>query len=136
MSLNPSVVWAWLIRATKWHEWYQNCKDLKIVEGKSKVDLSPGSIFTWKTFGMKVTTQIKVFEPFTQLAWRGSGLLGTGYHVWLIQQAKNGCRVTTEEVQNGFVISIGRLQIKRMLLKQHQNWLIGLSEMPKRGLPH
>jgi len=133
MPAKPNIVWAWLIRATRWPEWYSNCKDVKIVEGESKVDLSQGAVFMWKTFGMRVVTRVEVFEPFTQLAWRGKGFLGKGYHAWLIEETQNGCKVITEEVQSGFMISIGRRQIKQRLLKEHQNWLKGLAKMSTRS---
>jgi hypothetical protein len=132
---HPRVVWAWLIRATKWPKWYENSKDVKIVQGKSKTDLAKDTVFIWKTFGMRVKTWVEVFEPFEQLAWRGTGLLGEGYHVWAIEETPHGCKVITKEVQNGFIIRIGRRQIKKMLLEQHQKWLEGLAKVSQRGLP-
>jgi hypothetical protein len=132
---HPRVVWAWLIRAPQWPQWYKNSKEVKIVQGKSKIDLAKDTVFTWKTFGMRVKTWVEVFEPFEQLAWRGTGLLGQGYHTWLIEKTPHGCKVITKEVQNGFIIRIGRWQIQRMLLKQHQNWLEGLAKVAQQGLP-
>ncbi len=131
----PAVVWAWLIRAAWWPQWYGNCHDVRFVAGDGP-DLGPDTHFTWKTFGLRVETVVKTFSPHEQLAWYGTGLLGAyGYHAWVIEPTADGCHVITEETQSGLIPSLGRLYLRRELLREHQNWLEGLAQMARQGLP-
>lgn len=131
----PAVVWAWLIRAAWWPRWYGNCQDVRFISGDGP-DLTPGMVFSWKTFGLRVETVVKEFVPGERLAWYGTGLLGArGYHAWVIEPTASGCHVITEETQRGLVPSLGRLYLRRGLLREHQHWLEGLAKMAQRGLP-
>ncbi len=119
-------VWAVLVRAVAWPSLYANCKDLQI-EGHPGPDLGPGVFFTWRTFGLRVRTQVTAWEPERFLAWRGDTWYGRGYHLWRLEPTQQGCRLVTEEVQRGLVPWLGRLYLRPALHSWHQRWLEGLA---------
>jgi len=127
IAASPDAVWAHLIAAEAWPQFYANAKDVK-VEGAGAPLLGPGTVFTWKTFGIRVRTRVEVFEPGRALAWRGDQRAGHGFHTWTLEPIGSGCRVVTEEVQRGFLPSVGRWYIRGGLRKWHQRWLEGLRD--------
>lgn len=126
IEASPEAVWAHLIAAPAWPEFYANAREVAI-EGGASV-LGPGAVFTWKTFGISVRTRVEVFEPGRALAWRGDQRLGHGMHTWAIEPMGARCLVVTEEVQRGFLPSLGRWYIRRGLRTWHQRWLEGLRD--------
>ena len=120
------VVWRHLIRATEWPACYGNAKNI-VIDGAA--ELGPGVLFHWTTFGLRVHTTVREFEPERRLAWFGSGYGSSGYHTWTLAPTATGCHVVTEETQRGFLPSIGRWYIRGALHKQHQLWLEGLARV-------
>jgi hypothetical protein len=118
-------IWEHLVRAASWPDFYDNAKDIDI-EGGSP-DLALGTKFHWTTFGVRVHTTIGEFIPGRRLSWSGHALGSTAFHGWVITPVEGGCMVVTEETQQGFVPSVGRLFLRRGLLKWHQRWLEGLA---------
>lgn len=129
----PERLFAWLLAAPRWPEWYANAKDVRIAGDAPLLTL--GAEFTWVTFGVPVHTRIEELVPARRLAWSGRGLGSTAYHGWLLEPVAEGTRVTTEETQRGFVATIGRVPLRRGLLKWHQRWLEGLAQISTTGLP-
>jgi hypothetical protein len=125
-------VWAWLLRAERWPEFYGNAKNVEI-EGGS--DLKLGTLFHWTTFGFRAHTTITELVPNERLSWRGKGLGASAYHGWVIRPCEGGCYVITEETQQGFIVRILRATLRNGLEKWHQLWLEGLSRVALRGLP-
>lgn len=132
MRATPEQVWQPLIRATEWSKWYGNCKKLRF-DNHEGPDLQMGTRFNWVTFHVRVHTEVTEFEPHRLLAWRGHAPGGEGYHSWLIEPTPAGCRVITEEVQQGLLPKLGKWYLKPGLLKQHQRWLEGLEQRALEG---
>lgn len=131
----PAVIWAWLIRAERWHEYYGNCKNLRITNHAGP-DLRLGSDFHWRTFGVPVHTVVDDFEPNRRLGWRGGACAGgVGYHGWLLEPDGGGTFVVTDEVQRGLIPTFGGWFLKSRLLEQHQLWLEGLARVATVGMP-
>ncbi len=129
-------VWAWLVRASRWPEWYGNCRDLRFDRATPGPDLTHGSRFDWITFGFRVRTVIEEFIPGERLAWSGVATGGRGYHGWVLEpRGAKRCRVVTEEVQRGLVPTVGGFILRRQLLAWHQRWLEGLAQRAATGLP-
>jgi len=126
-------VWRWLIRAARWPDWYSNSGRVKFLSGTAP-DLAPGTEFRWKTFGAIVRSKVLVFEPPHELGWDARGVL-RAYHGWLIEPATNGCRVVTEECQNGIVPALAWWYLRPMLLRGHQNWVESLRRVAEGGEP-
>ena len=125
-------VWAWLLKAGRWPEFYGNAKNVAIEGG---TELKLGTLFHWTTFGFRAHTTVTEFVPNERLSWRGKGLGASAYHGWVICPCEGGCYVITEETQQGVIVSIGRAVLRNGLLKWHQRWLEGLSRVALRGLP-
>jgi hypothetical protein len=125
-------VWAWLLEAERWPEFYGNAKNV-VVEGGGK--LAPDTLFHWTTFGFRAHTTITECVPNERLSWRGKGFGASAYHGWVICPCEGGCYVITEETQQGLIVSLGRAMLRNGLLKWHQRWLEGLSRVALRGPP-
>jgi len=124
IDASPERVWAWLIRATGWPAWYPNSSDVRIEGGAS--DLSAGARFTWRTFGVRVRSTVREFEPFQRIAWDGAGTLLDVYHAWLIEPRGSGSWVLTEENQNGLAARAQALILPNRMREGHDVWLAAL----------
>ena len=134
ISAAPERVWRWLIRAAKWPEWYSNSADVNFIRGNPP-DLALDTEFRWKTFGATVTSKVIVFEPSHELSWDARGVL-KAHHGWLIEpDGRGGCRVITEECQNGIVPKIAWWYLRPMLVRGHQNWVESLKRVAEGGEP-
>ncbi len=120
-----ATVWAWLVQAAGWPDWYSNSSDVRINGGGTK--LASGTDFTWRTFGVTVTCHVAEFEPCARIAWEGTGLLISVYHAWLITPREGGCHVLTEESQNGLAARAQAAFMPRRMFNGHALWL----ERPK-----
>jgi len=120
----PERVWPWLIRATGWPDWYPNSRDVRIEGGAS--DLSPGARFTWRTFGVRVRSTVREFEPHERIAWDGAGMMLDVYHAWLIEPRGAGSWVLTEENQNGLAARAQALVMPSRMREGHDVWLAAL----------
>jgi hypothetical protein len=71
-------------------------------------DLTLGTRFRWKTFGITIESTALEFLPYERLAWdaRGTGL--DAYHAWLIQKTNQGSNVIAKETQRGWVARLGK----------------------------
>jgi hypothetical protein len=127
------TVWAWLVRARRWPEFYRNARRIEIEGGGD--ELTAGVTFRWTTFNLRVTTTVRELEPARRLAWFGSGYGSAGYHSWTLESRGAHCHVITEETQRGFLPSLGRLYIRGALHRHHQAWLEGLARMASGGPP-
>jgi len=125
VAASPQAVWKVLVRAADWHEFYANAAKVVIEDGGR--DLFPEARFTWRTFGVDLETQVREFEPFERIAWLATGPMIEAYHAWLIVPQAGGCRVVTEETQQGFAARVGRLIFPGRMERWHQLWLEGLS---------
>ena len=130
----PERVWRWLIRAANWPQWYSNSANVTFLSGASP-DLALDTEFRWKTFGAMVTSRVIVFDAPHELVWDARGVL-TAYHGWIIEpDGSGGCRVVTEETQNGLVPKIAWWYLRPMLERGHQNWVESLKHVAEVGEP-
>jgi uncharacterized protein YndB with AHSA1/START domain len=59
IATSPDTVWAWLVRASAWPEWYPYSEHVKIEDGGSRRTRR----FTWRTFVVAVRSTACEFEP-------------------------------------------------------------------------
>ena len=129
----PDAVWAHLIRARDWPEWYPNASRVRIEDGAAS--LSPGAGFTWRTFGVSVRSTVREFVPESRIAWDGAGFLLDVYHAWLIEARPGGCWVLTEEHQNGLAARAQAALMPKRMYNGHQLWLERLRARAEAGQP-
>jgi Polyketide cyclase / dehydrase and lipid transport len=134
MNVPPAAVWEWLIRADLWPEWYPNSKNVKYLE-PSKGPLRMGTTFRWTTFGVMIVSQVTEFAPCERIAWNARGTGVDAYHAWLVEKTDRGCRVLTEETQNGWAARLGKMLMPSRMGKYHQIWLEGLEQQARGGVP-
>ena len=56
MAAHPEKVWAALIDAARWPEWYPNAANVRILSGDR--ELAPGARFRWTTFGATIVCMV------------------------------------------------------------------------------
>ncbi len=131
----PDRIWRWLCRAERWPEWYSNCGWIRFGDDDGP-DLGPGSQFVWKTFGVRVRSKVIIYDRSMELGWDATAFGLRAYHGWLFEVVDSGhTRIITEETQVGPLTRVGRWYLRRGLLREHQNWLEGLSRMAQTGDP-
>ena len=107
---------------------------MRILEGPQP-DLAPGTRFRWLTFGVRIESVVREFEPCERLAWdaRAPGI--RAYHAWLLTRTDSGCHVLTEETQHGFLARLGKFFLPNRMYRGHQLWLDRLEQKAREGLP-
>ncbi|MFN3378109.1 MAG: SRPBCC family protein [Runella zeae] len=127
INAKPEVVWGFLIDAAKWQSWYKGAKNVSFLNPTDMV-LNANSIFKWETMGLKFQSTIKQFEPNRLLAWESEKKSIQGYHVWLIVPTNKGCKVITDESQNGWLTFFEKTFQGKKLKKLHDVWLAELKK--------
>jgi hypothetical protein len=130
----PNALWAWLVRAALWPTWYENSSKVEFLEGTGP-DLAAGTVFRWRTFGVRVTSRVEEFVPYERIAWSARGVGVDAYHAWLLEPGPAGCRVLTEETQHGWLARAGGALLPGRMGKYHQIWLEALSRNAATGFP-
>lgn len=133
MPASPEAVWPWLVRAQLWPSWCPEFVDVVIVGGGP--DLKPGSRFRWKTFGVRLDSEVAEFVEFERIAWTARAAGIDAYHAWLIERLPTGCRVITEENQNGVLARLNNALRPRFMGRMQRVWLGRLLEKAKEGPP-
>ena len=128
------AVWAWLIRAERWPEWYFNSSGVWF-ENEDGPDLKDGTVFWWKTFDVKLVSKVQEFELYRRLAWDARAFGVNAYHAWLLTPVDGGCEVLTEENQHGWIARLGNWWYKGRMHQRHDIWLEGLRQKAMGGMP-
>jgi hypothetical protein len=120
-----NVIWANLVNAADWPEWYSNAADMQIGSADKRT-LQTDTTFTWKTFGFPILSKVNEFSPYKRLGWFGSGQGIRAYHTWLIIARSGGCEVITEEAQVGPSAIKYNIEQPTAMHDGHNWWLTAL----------
>lgn len=134
MSAPLERVWAWLIRAPLWPDWYENSAKVRFLDG-SGPDLAEGARFRWRTFGVTIDSRVLEFVPRQRLGWDAHALGIDAYHAWLLRETPQGCHVVTEETQHGSLPRLGKIFLPNRMSRYHQIWLERLEARARTGFP-
>lgn len=134
MDVAPETVWAWLVCARRWPEWYKNASDVQYLEGGSD-DLAKGTRFRWKTFGVTIESTVLELVPGQRIGWDAHGLGVDAYHAWVLRRTALGCHLLTEETQHGWLARLGNLLMPNRMHRFHQLWLESLRDKAGKGPP-
>lgn len=132
IKASPEIVWGFLIDALKWEEWYSGAKNVSFSNPNDML-LNANSTFRWKTMGLNLETKIEEFEPYRYLAWESKKKSIQAYHVWLIIPTDYGCKVITDESQNGWLTFFEKTFQGKKLKRLHDVWL---KELKKKSENH
>lgn len=127
ISAGPNVVWQHLVDALNWPTWYKGAKEVAFVTAKDSV-LQPHSVFKWRTMGLAFESAVAQFEYARLLAWESRKKSIQGYHVWLLVPTEKGCKVITDESQNGWLTFFEKLFQRKKLKRLHNRWLAALKK--------
>lgn len=127
INASPEKVWSILTDALKWPLWYKGAKNLSYVTHSDTV-LQVNSIFKWQTMGLKLESTIKQYDIHRLLAWESKNKSIKGFHVWLIVPTQKGCKIITDESQNGWLTFFENIFQRQKLKKRHDNWLLELKK--------
>ena len=127
IAATPEAVFSQLVDCLTWPSWYKHCSEVSILRGGSR--LSSGSKFRFKTLGLYFEPEVVLCEPHRMLVWSANGPAGTsGSHAWYIETRAEGCRITTEESQSGWLLFFLRARTRSRLLTSHEEWLHSLKQ--------
>lgn len=118
----PEAVWAVLMEAETWPEWYEGAADVRVTN-RDDGRLGDGAVFTWTTMGLDFTSTILEFEPPYRLAWESEKSVIRGYHAWLVIETEGGCVLVTDESQHGFLTFFEKVFQPNKLRRLHDVWL-------------
>jgi uncharacterized protein YndB with AHSA1/START domain len=127
ISASPNKVWTVLIDALQWESWYVGAKNVSFSNPSDSV-LHAYAVFNWETMGLRFESAVKEFEPNNRLAWESKKKSIQGYHVWLIIPTEKGCKVITDESQNGWLTFFEKTFQGKKLSKLHDVWLAELKK--------
>lgn len=130
----PEAVWELLVEAAAWPTWYEGAEDVEITPANDG-RLHAGSSFTWKTMGLRFTSDVNVFEPPYRLDWESKKKSIQGYHAWLIIPTETGCRVITDESQKGWLTFLEKTFQPNKLKRLHDAWLGKIKEKAEASAP-
>lgn len=125
INATPETVWNILIDALQWESWYKGAKNIRFADTSQRL-LQSNTVMHWQTMGLSFRSGIKEFEPYRLLAWESVKKSIQGYHVWLIIPTAGGCRVITDESQNGWLTFLEKTFQRNKLKKLHDVWLTAL----------
>lgn len=129
------TIWAWLIRAEAWPDWYPNATHIHF-RSVSGPDLRNRVKFAWTTFGIRVFSKVLEFEPCTRLGWESQGMGVHAYHAWLLTPLPDGStHVLSQQRQRGWLAKLVKKLMPNRVTTQHQVWLEALSRQALSGPP-
>lgn len=98
IAAEPGRVWALMSSIEAWPSWNSDVKWARL-DG----ELTPGSEFQWKAGPGTIRSTLTHVEEPSLLAWTGVTLGIHAVHVWRIERAASGTRVSTEESWSGLL---------------------------------
>lgn len=125
IEAEPDKVWQILIDARAWKDFYNGASEVTFKNSNTE-RLEPGTVFVWETMGFDFQSTIVEFEPYERLAWESYRKNMTGLHAWLIIPTDFGCRLITDESQNGSLAKAEKIFQPNKLTRLHDEWLKGI----------
>lgn len=120
-------VWKVLTDIEKWPSWQPDLKST-VVSGP----VAAGTVFSWKTGGMKIKSELHAVEPYTLFGWTGKALGIYAIHNWTITELNNQTEILVEESMEGILARLLKPVLKNTLLKSNQTWLNSLKKECER----
>jgi uncharacterized protein YndB with AHSA1/START domain len=119
------IIWQLLLEAEAWPTWYEGARAVDVLNVPT---LEDRAVFTWKTMGLQFESTIKEFEAPYRLSWESRKKSIQGYHAWLLIPTPRGCRVITDESQNGWLTALEKTFQRKKLQRLHDVWLAALKQ--------
>src|SRR5262245_62457385 len=117
IQASPEVVWNILTNINAWHQWQPAIS-------KSQLDgtLTTGSVFTWASGGLAITSSLQEVVPQQRIGWTGRALGSRVTHIWMLGPQDGGTLVITEESMEGWLIVILKALMPHFLDESLDVW--------------
>jgi uncharacterized protein YndB with AHSA1/START domain len=106
----PEIVWNVISEIDAWPQW-----NPAITQSSLDGALAPGSTFRWKAGPGTITSTLRQVDPPHVLAWTGKTFGINAIHVYRLEPAEGGTRVSTAESWEGLPVRLMRGRMQRML---------------------
>ncbi len=134
INASPEVVWKLMVEAHDWKNWYEGIENIRFEDPEQR-RLELNTKVFWNSMGQSLNNTVLDCRPYASLAWQFDEEKIQGYHAWVIIPTESGCKVVTDESQNGKLARLQKIFIPRKLMKQHDNWLRLLKEQAEATDP-
>lgn len=127
----PEEVWDIHTDINGWSDWNPD-----IASSKLQGPLAVGTVFSWKSRGMNITSTIQEIEPSNRIGWTGTGFGARARHIWTLEPNGKGTLIKTEESLEGWLVTLLKGRMRKNLETSLNAWLIDLKnevEMASNG---
>ena len=114
-------VWSVLASIVYWPDWNDKIHSI-YMEGSARV----GATFQWRTNGSNIKSTIHTCHINKALGWSGRAFGVKAIHNWYLQPAEYGTKVFVEESMEGWLVSLFKNKLSRILAKDMNYWLAQL----------
>lgn len=122
------VVWNLITGINDWSKWQTD-----ISRARLQGAIAVGTIFTWTTGGVGITSTIHTVEVYKAFGWTGKTFGAKAIHNWTISHDGSITTVTVEESMEGFLVSLFRKSFNQNLAKGMDRWLALLKEQAEKS---
>ncbi len=123
ISASPERVWEVMAAVNQWPDWNSTVSWVN-----SAGPLRVGSIFKWKSGGLRITSTVRLFELNHAIGWTGGAMGAFASHAWYLEETSSGVRVITEESMSGWLIRLFKPIVRMILSSSLQRWLFDLKK--------
>ncbi len=117
------MVWTIQTNIQKWPEWQTD-----VTQANFDGDLVEGTVFTWKSAGLKIVSQLQIVQPQTTIGWTGKAFGTYANHIWEFETQEQGTLVRTRESMEGWIPRLIKMIDAKFLEKSLQKSLKTLKE--------
>lgn len=114
----PEKIWKILSDVNHWTNWNLKIKKVNIEE-----ELKVGSEFTWTSGGSKITSKVHTFDSYKTFGWTGKTFGARAIHNWHFEQVEGGTKIIVEESMEGWLISLIKKKMNKILVEDMTHWL-------------
>jgi uncharacterized protein YndB with AHSA1/START domain len=118
IEASPERVWGLLSRIDQWPQW-NSLVQTAALGGP----LHPGSVFEWKSKGLRIVSTLQEVVPNKRLAWTGKAFGTRAIHTWEIAEKDRGVVLRTAESFDGWLPRLLPKTMQRTLDETLPSWL-------------
>jgi uncharacterized protein YndB with AHSA1/START domain len=116
------TIWARLIRAAEWPDWYRGASDVSF-ELWDGPDLRAGTMFDWTTFDVRLHSVVNEFEPVSRIGWHAHSEGVEAWHAWVLEPTDDGGTIVVTEESLLGVVPRFAVGLDDAITEQHALWL-------------
>jgi uncharacterized protein YndB with AHSA1/START domain len=122
-------VWAIEADIAEWPRWNRSIQTMELYG-----DVAPGTLFSWKTGGVSIDSEIREVVPRCRIVWSGSAFGIHALHSWTFEATEYGTHVSTEETFTGPLAWLLPDTMRQILASALQKGVLLLKEESERPM--